>query len=44
MKIILCFSPIADLVNTLLQETEINIFSQDFDVCEYIDLFMHIYL
>lgn len=32
MKFILCFSPIVDLVNTLLEETEINIFSQDFGV------------
>lgn len=43
MKFVLCFSPIVDLVNTLLEETEINIFSQDFGV-EYIALFMHIHL
>lgn len=42
MKFILCFSPIVDLVNTLLEETEINIFTQDL-VCEYIALFMHIH-
>lgn len=44
MKNILCFSPIADLVNTQLKETETNIFSQDFGVCEYVDFFVHIYL
>lgn len=41
MKFILCFSPIVDLVNTLLEETEINIFSQDFGVWIYSFIYAH---